>query len=189
MSRAHFQALQVHLDREEKKEPGDEEDREVNLETKEIKALWGHQERVASKASGDLLGCLAKLVLRVRKERQVPQACRDRKENLANHFQHLPLLSRVTVNESGSATFQCSATGNPQPAVVWSKLPNQLQISQSAVTGGILSLQNVKGSDAGLYKCSAANVLGHAHALGHLVVNGEFMNLLFHNTSFNLFRR
>ena len=85
--------------------------------------------------------------------------------------------SRVTVNESGSATFQCSATGNPQPAVVWSKLPNQLQISQSAVSGGILRLQNVKGSDAGVYKCSAANVLGQAHALGHLVVNGEFMNL------------
>ena len=82
--------------------------------------------------------------------------------------------SRVTVNESGSAMFQCSATGNPQPAVVWSKLPNQLQISKSAVTGGILSLQNVKGSDAGVYKCSAANVLGQAHALGRLVVNGEF---------------
>ena len=83
------------------------------------------------------------------------------------------------MNESGSATFQCSATGNPQPAVLWSKLPNKLQIRQSAVTGGILSLQNVKGSDAGVYKCSAANVLGQAHALGHLVVNGEFMNLLF----------
>ena len=69
---------------------------------------------------------------------------------------------------------------------MWSKLPNQLQISQSAVTGGILSLQKVKGSDAGVYKCSAANVLGQAHALGHLVVNGEFMNLLFFlNTSFN----
>ena len=87
--------------------------------------------------------------------------------------------STVTVNESGSATFQCSATGNPQPAVVWSKLSNQLQISQSAVRGGILSLQNVKGSDAGVYKCSAANVLGQAYALGHLIVNGEFMNLLF----------
>ena len=87
--------------------------------------------------------------------------------------------SRVTVNESGSATFQSSATGNPQPAVVWSKLPNQLQISQSAVTGGFLSLQKVKGSDAGVYKCSAANVLGQAHALGHLVVNGEFMDLYF----------
>ena len=87
--------------------------------------------------------------------------------------------SRVTVNESGLATFQCSVTGNPQPTVVWSKLPNQLQIRQSAISGGILRLQNVKGSDAGVYKCSAANVLGQAHSLGHLVVNGEFMALFF----------
>ena len=49
----------VHPDREERKEPGDEEDREGNKETKEIKELWDHQEKVASKASWDLLDHLA----------------------------------------------------------------------------------------------------------------------------------
>ena len=42
------QALPVHLDQKETKDPGDEED------TKETKALWDLLEKVASKASWDL---------------------------------------------------------------------------------------------------------------------------------------
>ena len=83
---------------------------------------------------------------------------------------------RSTVNESGSAKFKCSATGNPRPSIIWSKLNSQSKINQSAVAGGILLLKNLKGDDAGVYKCSAINILGQAHAVGHLVVNGEFMD-------------
>ena len=32
---------------------------------------------------------------------------------------------RLTVNEGGTASFQCSTSGNPEPAVWWSKLNNQ----------------------------------------------------------------
>ena len=81
--------------------------------------------------------------------------------------------AKLTVNESGTASFQCSASGNPEPAVVWSKLNNQSEISQLSVSGGTLRFRNVKGSDSGVYNCSAANILGKAHALGRLVVNGE----------------
>ena len=31
----------------------------------------------------------------------------------------------LTVNEGGSASFQCSASGNPEPAIVWNKVDNQ----------------------------------------------------------------
>ena len=79
----------------------------------------------------------------------------------------------LTVNESGSALFQCSASGNPEPAIVWSKLDNRSQISQLAISEGKLLLKNVQASDSGAYKCSATNTLGQACAVARLVVNGE----------------
>ena len=81
---------------------------------------------------------------------------------------------RSTVNESGSVKFQCSATGNPRPSMIWSELNSQTKISQSSVAGGTLLLKNLKGGDAGMYKCSAVNILGQAHAVGHLLVNSDF---------------
>ena len=126
----------------------------------------------------DLLGWLAKLVLKDKEETWGPRACRDLKESLVNQFLAPSVAvspARSTVNESGSAKFQCSATGNPRPSIVWSKLNSQTKISQSAVAGGTLLFKNLKGGDAGVYKCSAVNILGQAHAVGHLVVNGEFM--------------
>ena len=83
--------------------------------------------------------------------------------------------ARSTINETGSATFKCSVIGNPKPTVVWSKLNSQTNISQSLVLGDTLRLQNLKGSDAGVYKCSAINILGQAYAVGQLVVNGKFI--------------
>ena len=68
--------------------------------------------------------------------------------------------STLTVNESGSASFQCSASGNPEPAIVWSKLGNHSEINQSSVSEGTLHLTNVKASDSGAYKCSAVNIVG-----------------------------
>ena len=81
----------------------------------------------------------------------------------------------LTVNEGGSASFQCSASGNPEPAIVWSKVDNHSEISQSAVSGGKLQLQHVTGNDSGLYQCSATNILGKDQAASHLVVNGTLI--------------
>ena len=64
-------------------------------------------------------------------------------------------LVKLTVNESGSALVQCSISGNPEPAVTWSKLDNQSEISQSAVSRAKRLLQNVTGSDSCVHKCSA----------------------------------
>ena len=83
--------------------------------------------------------------------------------------------AKLTVNEGGSASFQCSVNGNPEPTMVWSKVDSQSEISSSAVSGGKLLLKSVSGSDSGVYKCSAANILGQAQALVRLVIiiNGE----------------
>ncbi|XP_078377199.1 uncharacterized protein LOC144660452 isoform X2 [Oculina patagonica] len=77
----------------------------------------------------------------------------------------------LTVNEGGSASFQCSASGNPEPSVVWSKLDNQSEITQSAVSGGQLQLTKVTGNDSGVFQCSATNILGNSREVVRLAVN------------------
>ena len=81
----------------------------------------------------------------------------------------------LTVNEGGSASFQCSASGNPEPAVVWRKLDNQSEIIQLAVSGGKLQLMNVTRNDPGLYQCSATNILGNTREVVRLAVNGKVL--------------
>ena len=81
--------------------------------------------------------------------------------------------TKLTVNEGGTASFQCSASGNPEPTVVWSKLDKQSDIKQSSDSGGKLTLQSVTESTSGTYKCLASNILGRAEALVQLEVNGK----------------
>ena len=82
---------------------------------------------------------------------------------------------KLTVNEGGSASFQCSVSCNPKPAIQWSKMNSESQLSPSTVSGGKLLLKKVAGNDAGKYNCSAVNILGKAHALVQLAVNGKFV--------------
>ncbi|XP_068755522.1 uncharacterized protein [Montipora capricornis] len=81
--------------------------------------------------------------------------------------------AKMTVNESESASFQCSITGNPEPTVVWSRVINQTEVSELAVSGKMLRFRNVKGSDAGVYRCTATNILGKARAETRLIINVE----------------
>ena len=81
----------------------------------------------------------------------------------------------LTVNEGGTASFKCSAGGNPEPAITWRKLNSQSQITQSAVSGGKLELNKVTGSDSGVYQCSATNILGNSQEVVQLAVNGKFL--------------
>ena len=82
----------------------------------------------------------------------------------------------LTVNEGGSASFQCSASGNPEPAIVWSKVDNETEITQSAVSGGTLQLKHVTGNNSGLYQCSATNILGKNQAAAKLVVTCKYIS-------------
>ena len=89
----------------------------------------------------------------------------------------------LTVNEGGSASFQCSASGNPEPSIVWRRLNNQSEIIQSAVSGGKLHLKNVTESDLGVYQCSATNILGNGLAVAQLQVNGTHISTSFFNST------
>ena len=82
--------------------------------------------------------------------------------------------AKMTVNESKTASFQCSVSGNPKPVSTWSKLEGKSEKILSATTDGKLILPNAAGSHSGVYKCSASNILGQAQALVRLVVNGKF---------------
>ena len=84
----------------------------------------------------------------------------------------------LTVNEGGTASFHCSASGNPEPALRWSKLNSQSQITQSAVSGGKLDLKKVTGNDSGVYQCSATNILGNSREVVKLAVNSKFLVIL-----------
>ena len=95
----------------------------------------------------------------------------------------------LSVNEGGSASFQCSASGNPLPAVAWNRLDNQSEIAQSAVSGGKLQLKHVTGSDTGLYHCSATNILGDSRKVVRLIVNGKILVMItLQNVLFSLKR-
>ena len=84
----------------------------------------------------------------------------------------------LTVNEGGTASFQCSATGNPEPTLTWYKLYNRSQVTQSAVLGGKLELKKVNGNDSGVYQCSATNILGNSQEVVRLAVTGKFLMIL-----------
>ena len=78
----------------------------------------------------------------------------------------------TTVNETGSAFFQCSTNGNPKPMIVWSKLQNGSEVTLQGSAGERLHLKNVSGNDAGVYQCLATNILGQARRTARLEVNG-----------------
>ena len=84
----------------------------------------------------------------------------------------------LTVNEGGTASFQCSASGNPEPALIWSNLDNQSKLNPSTVSGGKLQLKHVTGSDTGLYQCSATNILGDSRKVVRLTVNGTLLVII-----------
>ncbi|XP_044140495.1 roundabout homolog 1 isoform X2 [Bufo gargarizans] len=79
-----------------------------------------------------------------------------------------------------TVTFQCEATGNPQPAIFWQKegsqnllfsyQPPQLSSRFSVSQTGDLTIINVQKSDVGYYICQTLNVAGSITTKAYLEV-------------------
>ena len=83
-----------------------------------------------------------------------------------------PPMSMV-VNETGTASFQCEAEGNPEPKVKWVKQNSSLLVDKRVVQSrGGLMIADVTSQHEGTYTCVARNILGGTSAPANLAVQG-----------------
>ena len=79
-----------------------------------------------------------------------------------------------TVTENQTATFHCSAIGNPEPTVTWTKVNGSLRDGSVKVGNGRrLDIIHSTFNDSGEYKCTAVNILGRDEKIVKLIVGGE----------------
>ena len=69
-----------------------------------------------------------------------------------------------------NVTIACTATGQPQPKITWSKLGGDLPKGRSEVMNDALTIYHVTRNDGGIYTCKADNILGTATDLAQLMV-------------------
>ncbi len=77
-----------------------------------------------------------------------------------------------TVTENQTATFYCSASGNPKPVVTWSKVNGSLGDEIASINDGKLIISKSSYNDKGKYVCTAINVLGKDQKMTDLFVEG-----------------
>lgn len=87
-----------------------------------------------------------------------------------------PQNTEVLVGES--VTLECSATGQPQPRVSWTKgdrspIPSDSRIN--ITPSGGLYIQNVVQADGGQYTCFASNNVDTVHATAYIIVQGKLV--------------
>ena len=86
----------------------------------------------------------------------------------------VPPMSMVVVNESGTASFQCEAEGNPVPEITWLKQNSSLPADKRVVPShGGLMITDVTSQDKGRYTCVARNILGEVTSSATLSVQGD----------------
>ena len=78
----------------------------------------------------------------------------------------------LTVTQNQTATFYCSADGNPKPSVSWSKISGTGLVNTDG-RDNKLQIKSAGYNDTGSYVCSAANVLGEVKKVVKLFVEGK----------------
>ncbi|XP_068754117.1 contactin-6-like isoform X3 [Montipora capricornis] len=82
--------------------------------------------------------------------------------------------SELTVNKSNSAFLMCSASGNPAPQVVWSRMNGMLPSSRARVrSDGLMQIDDERLEDSGKYRCVARNILGRKEKVANLIVQSR----------------
>jgi len=76
----------------------------------------------------------------------------------------------LLANEDQNVTTTCSATGQPQPSITWSKSVGSLPEDRTEVKNGTLTIYSVTKKDRGTYICKAENILGSATDTAQLMV-------------------
>ena len=93
-----------------------------------------------------------------------------------------------TVNEGQTAVLKCAADGNPHPRITWTKRKSSLPVGRHVLEpGSALIIKNVKPGDAGIYSCSAQNLLGSINASGQLNVQCECVESVVHHAKAKIF--
>ena len=88
--------------------------------------------------------------------------------------------SVVTVPIGQSASFFCSAIGNPLPQITWYRGTNQITGASPRVTitGSTLTLSQIVLEDRGYYTCRAVFPSGNTEARAFLNILSEFYSQL-----------
>ena len=76
----------------------------------------------------------------------------------------------LMTEEKQNITIACTATGQPQPSITWSKSVGSLPKVRNEVINGALTIYNVTKKDRGIYICTVENILGSASDTAHLMV-------------------
>ena len=72
--------------------------------------------------------------------------------------------------EKQNVTIACTATGQPQPRITWSKTFGSLPKDRVEMVNGTLKIYNVAKIDGGIYLCKAENVMGAEIATALVVI-------------------
>ena len=62
--------------------------------------------------------------------------------------------------EKQNVTITCTASGQPQPRITWSKSFGSLPKDRAEVVNGTLKIYNVAKTDGGTYLCNTKNIIG-----------------------------
>ncbi len=71
-----------------------------------------------------------------------------------------PSNGQVVVKKDTTISLTCKASGNPAPALSWSKEHDQMPKSDVTDGGSTLTLTGVTRHQAGVYRCQASNGVG-----------------------------
>jgi len=77
---------------------------------------------------------------------------------------------RLIAQEKQNVTVACTATGQPQPSITWSKAVGSLSKYKTTSTNGVLKIYEVTKDDGGTYICKVENILGSATDTALLMV-------------------